>query len=82
MGASRGGGEPLRGLTQSDKLAGTNTHIHAALRAGCSAEHAQYTGCFRTRGKREKIDKREAKSRRRNVCLTVGKRVRERRARL
>lgn len=25
-GVGRGGGEPPRGLTQSDKLAGTNTH--------------------------------------------------------
>lgn len=33
-------------------------HTHRALRAGCSAEHTQYTACFRTRGKREKIDKK------------------------
>lgn len=61
---------PLRGLTWSDRLAGTNTQTHTAFRAGCSAEHTQYTACMRTRGQREKIDKREAKSLRRNVCVT------------
>lgn len=67
------------GLTRSDRLAGTNTHTHThthtAFRAGCSAEHTQYTACFRTRGKREKIDKREAKSQRRNVYLTEAQRA-------
>lgn len=56
----------------------TQTHTVAAFRAGCSAEHTQYTACFRTRGKREKIDKREAKSQRRNVCLTEGEGSKER----
>lgn len=46
------------GLTWSDRLAGTNAHTYTAFRAGCSAEHTQYTACFRTRGKREKTDKR------------------------
>lgn len=56
----QGGQEVTRaseGLTRSDRLAGTNTQIHRAFWAGCSAEHTQYTACFRTRGKREKRDK-------------------------
>lgn len=73
-GARQGGGEPGLGGINTVWQAGqdkhTHTHTHSAFRAGCSAEHTQYNACFRTRGKREKIDKREAKSQRRNVCLT------------
>lgn len=41
-----------QGLTQSDRLAGTNTQTHRAFMAGCSAEHTQCAACLRTRGKR------------------------------
>lgn len=41
-----------QGLTQSDRLAGTNTQTHRAFMAGCSAEHTQCAVCLRTRGKR------------------------------
>lgn len=57
----RGGQEVTRaseGLTRSDRLAGTNTQTHRAFWAGCSAEHTQYSACFRTRGEREKRDER------------------------
>lgn len=40
------------GLTQSDRLAGTNTQTHRAFMAGCFAEHTQCAACLRTRGKR------------------------------
>lgn len=55
VGIARGGEEVTgasQGLTQSDRLAGTNTQTHRAFMAGCSAEHTQYTACLRTRGKR------------------------------
>lgn len=46
-----------QGLTQSDRLAGTNTQTHRAFMAGCSAEHTQCAACWEQE-ERETIDKR------------------------